>query len=405
MKYPKQLDSIFNKLNVYNIQPIIVGGYVRDQLLHRDSKDIDVELYGIDSLEKLEKILKEFGEVNSVGKSFGVCKLKFKGLEIDFSLPREDSKISSGHRGFSITTNSNLDFKTASSRRDFTINAIGFDVLKKELLDPFSGQEDIKKSLLKAVDLNKFGEDPLRVLRAVQFASRFQFQLDDALFKVCKKMVETELLEELPKERIFEEIKKLLLKSKTPSVGILLLKKLKSPLYFDAFYTMLDALDYLAQQEIKDKNLKLYLMLALLNYKLTQEQRDSFLNLLTDKKELRQEVERVVQHKDALSIKECDEYKLYKLAISVNIEKLLILLDAVTLGKEKEKIASLKEKAIKLHILHQKAKPLIQGKDLIKLGYKPSPKFTLLLDKIYDAQIRSEFKNNLEALAWIKINL
>ena len=406
MKYPKQLDLIFYKLHSQNIQPIIVGGYVRDQLLHRDSKDIDVELYGIDSLEKLEKILEEFGEVNSVGKSFGVCKLKFKGLEIDFSLPREDSKISSGHRGFSITTHSKLDFKTASSRRDFSINAIGFDVMKKELLDPFHGQEDIKKGLLRAVDTKKFAEDPLRVLRAIQFASRFGFELDDALMQLCQDMIQKKLLEELARERVFEEVKKLLLKSQKPSYGILLLKKLKLPLYFDAFHTMLDALDFLAKnREIKDEDTRLMLMLSALTYNLKKEQRENFFNQLTNKKELLKEIESLLQCKETFSIKKYGDYELYTLARRVNIENFLYLLDAVSLGKDKESIKRMKTRVIDLNILHNKAKPLFQGKDLIRLAYKPSSQFSLLLEKVYDAQMHSEFTSHEEAIKWARNNL
>ena len=130
--YPNELNIIFDKLNNYSIKPIIIGGYVRDFLLNKSSKDIDIELYGIASYEKLEKLLQEFGSVNSVGKSFGVCKLQFDDLDLDFSLPRIDSKINKGHKGFEIQTDETLDFITATSRRDFTINAIGYDVIEKK---------------------------------------------------------------------------------------------------------------------------------------------------------------------------------------------------------------------------------------------------------------------------------
>ena len=133
--YPKKLNIIFDKLLSNSIKPIIVGGFVRDFLLDLESKDIDIELYGINSFSKLEKILKEFGDVISVGKSFGVCKLKFNNLDLDFSLPRIDSKIDKGHKGFQIVIDSSLDFKTATSRRDFTINAIGYDVISKKILE------------------------------------------------------------------------------------------------------------------------------------------------------------------------------------------------------------------------------------------------------------------------------
>ncbi|MCD6173918.1 MAG: CCA tRNA nucleotidyltransferase, partial [Sulfurimonas sp.] len=217
-EYPNYLQIIFDKLNENKIKPIIVGGYIRDYLLNISSKDIDIELYGINSFEQLEKILEEFGEVNSVGKSFGVCKLSLKNQEIDFSLPRIDNKISSGHRGFDIIINQNLDFKTASSRRDFTINAIGYDVISKKILDPFNGLSDLKNKTLKAVNIEKFIQDPLRVFRAVGFYSRFKLNIDKKLFKICKKMCDDNVLDELPQERIFNEIKKIILKSPKPSI-------------------------------------------------------------------------------------------------------------------------------------------------------------------------------------------
>jgi tRNA nucleotidyltransferase (CCA-adding enzyme) len=212
--YPSKLDTIFDKLKSHGIRPIIVGGYIRDYLVDIESKDIDIELYGISSFTKLQNILKEFGSVNVVGKSFGVCKLYFEEYDLDFSFPRSDNKVKSGHRGFEITIDTTLDFKTATSRRDFTMNSVGYDVVERKILDPFGGLDDFKNKTLKALNLESFGEDPLRFLRAVQFATRFELKIENDLFSICKDMVTNGLLEELPKERIFEEIKKLLLYAK-----------------------------------------------------------------------------------------------------------------------------------------------------------------------------------------------
>ena len=211
--YPNKLNIIFNKLYLFGIKPIIVGGYLRDKILDLDSKDIDIELYGLDSLDILETILQEFGEVHTVGKSFGVCKLDFDDLEIDFSLPRSDSKISKGHKGFSVITDKSLDFKSAASRRDFTINAMGYDVKEKKLLDPYGGQKDLHNKILRAVDIDKFAEDPLRILRGIQFSSRFNFVLDELLLRLFHKLINKNILEELPRERIYEELKKMFLKN------------------------------------------------------------------------------------------------------------------------------------------------------------------------------------------------
>ncbi len=226
IEYPNKLDIIFDKLNNYNAKPIIVGGFVRDSLLNIKSKDIDIEVYNLTSYKKLEKILQEFGNINLVGKSFGICKLDLDDLDLDFSLPRKDNKVSSGHRGFSVDIDSSLSFKQAASRRDFTINAMGYDPVKKKLLDPFNGKNDLEKKLLKAVDLEKFGEDPLRVLRGVVFCARFEFEMSDELKKLCSKMIKDKKLDELPTQRIFEEIKKVLTKAKKPSICFNLLKEL-----------------------------------------------------------------------------------------------------------------------------------------------------------------------------------
>ena len=411
--YPNKLNIIFEKLDKFNIKPIIVGGYIRDKLLNLDSKDIDIELYGINSLQSLETILEEFGDVNSVGKSFGVCKLQFEELEIDFSLPRTDSKISEGHRGFKITTDSSLNFKTASSRRDFTINAMGYDVKEKKFLDPFNGKNDIKSTLLKAVDILKFDEDPLRVLRAVQFASRFNFTLNQELFLKCREMIQNGVLDELPKERIFAEIQKLLLKSKKPSLGLSLLKELGFFTYFKElaslseteFNRLLERIDYLAKLKIENRDRKLALFLTLISSDLSEEKCLAFLDLLTGKKELLSEVISMHKHQDVLALKSLEDYDLYRLAMFVNIESFIYFYEALHLGKGIQTINRLRVRAKELGIFNHKAEALLKGRDLIALGLKPSTLFSKLLNKAYEAQINSQFTSYKEAIKWLEEEL
>ncbi|MEA2074071.1 MAG: CCA tRNA nucleotidyltransferase [Campylobacterota bacterium] len=406
--YPNNLNIIFDKLDKFSIKPIIIGGYIRDKILNLDSKDIDIELYGIDSLLKLESILEEFGDVNSVGKSFGVCKLKVDDLDIDFSLPRTDSKVSQGHRGFSIQTDTTLDFKTATSRRDFTINAIGYDVIEKKILDPFDGREDLKNRVLKAVDILKFEEDPLRVLRAVQFAARFHFSLDEKLFIKCEDMIKRDCLNELAKERIFEEIAKLLLKSKKPSLGILLLKNLSGFLYFKEFSLLttkefeqtLLCLDYQASVSFDKK--KITTMLCLLTYYHSKTDMLAFLKRLSDKKELTNELMLLKENQNSLDIYKSSDYDLYKLASNVDLELYLSILNAVTLAKKRDQILKLKKRARDLGILNTKAEELLKGRDLIKLGLKPSKEFSHLLKEAYEAQILGRFTTYEEATLWLK---
>ncbi len=409
MNYPSQLQPIFNTLLEQNIKPIIVGGFVRDSLLEIESKDIDIELYNLASLDSLEKILAEFGDVNSVGKSFGVCKLTLKDLDIDFSLPRRDSKISKGHAGFKITTDSSLDFPTATSRRDFTMNAIGYDVSTHKLLDPFNGIDATKSKLISAVDLSKFDEDPLRVLRAIQFASRFEFHLDDALFEKCKTMLQNSVLEELPKERIFEEIKKLLLKSKKPSIGFKLLQELGGFTYFkelaslsdEAFALTLKRLDYLASLDTKGK--RLALMLSLLTQPLQLQERTTFLQRFTNKKELLQEV--LLFTTIRVDVNNFSDYDIYLLATQVTIKTFLYYLEALSLGSDQKQVEKIKQRAIELNVLEKKAPALLLGRDLISLGLKPSEKFSTILHDAYLAQINALFHTKDEAIEWVKKNL
>ena len=192
---------------------LVVGGWVRDQLLGRPSKDIDIEVYGVDA-ERLRSVLLTFGKVNTVGESFTV----FKVADLDVSLPRRESKVAPGHRGFEVTGDPRLSTREAARRRDFTINTISWDPLTGEYEDPFNGRADLEAGVLRAVDPATFGEDSLRVLRAVQFAARFEFTLDPATADLCRAIP----LDDLPSERIWGELEKLLLVARRPSLGLAL---------------------------------------------------------------------------------------------------------------------------------------------------------------------------------------
>jgi tRNA nucleotidyltransferase (CCA-adding enzyme) len=192
---------------------LIVGGWVRDKLLDRPNKDVDVEVYGIPA-PRLREILEPIGTVNTVGESFTVYKVE----DVDVSLPRVESKIGRGHRAFAVTGDPNLPEKEAARRRDFTINAIAWDPLSEEFIDHHAGLRDLERGVLKAVDPKTFADDSLRVLRAIQFAARFEFQLDPATRELCKSI----RLDDLPSERIWGEFEKLLLQANKPSIGLAL---------------------------------------------------------------------------------------------------------------------------------------------------------------------------------------
>ncbi len=189
---------------------LIVGGWVRDRLLGIESKDIDVEVYGL-AADRLQAVLSGLGAVNRVGASFAVFKLG----PLDVSLPRTESKAGRGHRGFTVTGDPNLPLEEAARRRDFTVNAIAWDPLTREHLDPHRGGDDLAGKRLRMVDPATFGDDSLRVLRATQLAARLEFEVDDPTRAVCRGTA----LDDLPAERVWGEMEKLLLRAARPSLG------------------------------------------------------------------------------------------------------------------------------------------------------------------------------------------
>ena len=188
-----------------------VGGLVRDHILGRENKDVDIEIHGI-TPEKLEEILETFGEVTKTGMSFGVFGLK--KYEIDIAMPRKEKAVGRGHRDFEIDVDPFIGYEKAALRRDFTMNAMMEDVLTGEILDFFGGREDMKKHLIRHVNDVTYQEDALRVLRAAQFAARFQFEIADETRELSRTMS----LTDLAPERIFGELHKALLKAREPSI-------------------------------------------------------------------------------------------------------------------------------------------------------------------------------------------
>lgn len=192
---------------------LIVGGWVRDRLLGIGSKDIDIEVFGLEA-HALRALLERLGPVNTVGESFTVYKVR--GLDV--ALPRRESKVGRGHRGFEVTGDPAMSPAEAARRRDFTINAIAWDPLRDTYEDPCGGRDDLARRVLRAVDPSTFADDSLRVLRAVQFAARFDLALDAPTFALCRALP----LDDLPAERIWGEVEKLLLQAPRPSVGLAL---------------------------------------------------------------------------------------------------------------------------------------------------------------------------------------
>jgi tRNA nucleotidyltransferase (CCA-adding enzyme) len=222
IELPDGLQRLLGALREAGGKPYLVGGAVRDALVGRPFEDWDVEVFGLPP-ERLEPVLAGVARVDAVGQAFSVYKLSgLAGVAgaVDVSLPRRDSKTGPGHRGIQVSGDPSLPVVEAARRRDFTINAILLEPETGELVDPWGGQADLAARRLRAVDPATFGDDPLRALRGVQFAARFELAVDAATARLCAAMP----LAELPAERLFGEIEKLLLKARRPSLGLSLMK-------------------------------------------------------------------------------------------------------------------------------------------------------------------------------------
>ncbi len=449
MKLTGSTLRLCNTLIDSGARPIIVGGYVRDFFMHKESKDIDIEVYNISSLEVLKSNLESLGAVHEVGKSFGVLKLHIDGYDYDISLPRTEIKTAKGHKGFHIQTNGYLDFITAAKRRDFTMNAIGYDVVTSSIIDPYRGQEDIAKKTIRHVSDDSFIEDPLRVLRAVQFAARFNFKLNANTLKLCQNMVKKDMLAELPKERLFEEYKKLLLKANRPSLGFELLdrlgalfpelKALQGVVQDEAYHPEGDVWTHTmmsldAMSELKTGNDKrdLVLLLAVLCHDLAKvqttqiidgkvraighenilEPTNLLLNRLSDEKGLYDAVGSLVKTHlmpSQLYKQDSKDSAIRRLSTRVNIEDLVILAKADHFGRTTEEANKksypagewLLTKAQELKVHREKPKTLLQGRDLITRGMQAGKEFKTILDDAYEAQLEGEFTNHKEALLWL----
>jgi len=456
MRLPNIIYTISKKLNEHNAKAIVVGGAVRDYFLELPIKDYDIEVYGLESLEVLEVILAQYGAVNLVGKSFGILKFTHNKEEYDFSFPRREEKIGVGHRGFDISIDGDMSFKEASVRRDFTINAMGYDVEMKLFLDPYGGENDIEHSLLRHIDDETFIEDPLRVYRAVQFSARFDYTLCDETFELCRSMVANGMLDELAKERVYVEFKKLLLKSSKPSIGFELMRELDILSYFpelkaiigvvqsekwhpegDVWIHTMMCVDAMTQLLGSNEKQNLRYMLAILCHDfgkatttLVDEEgniraigheeaglkpTEKFLYRLTNEHDFIASILPLVEH----HLKPSQFYKgkasdraFRRLATKVNLSELAVVAKADFLGRTTAESKSglylagkwFLDRAEQLSVSKKPLNSLVFGRDLIALGLTPSPLFKKILTHLYQRQLEGDIRTKEEAVAYIKLN-
>jgi tRNA nucleotidyltransferase (CCA-adding enzyme) len=217
IKFPEYVTNILAEIANAGGRALVVGGAVRDALLNKSPKDIDFEVYRI-SYEHLTQILQKYGKADLVGQSFGVIKFVGPdGADFDFSLPRTDSKAGVGHKDFNVQVSSDLSPQEAAARRDFTFNAISYDPLTGEIIDPYNGREDLQNKVMRHTS-EAFAEDPLRVLRGMQFAARYGFTIAPETAQLAKSIKDQ--YQHLPKERIEGEFKKLVQKGVKPGAAL-----------------------------------------------------------------------------------------------------------------------------------------------------------------------------------------
>jgi tRNA nucleotidyltransferase (CCA-adding enzyme) len=427
---------------------LIVGGWVRDRVMGRTSKDIDIEVYGVDAL-RLRQLLESLGRVDTVGESFQVYKVG----DIDVSLPRRESKSGRGHRAFEVTGDPAMSIAEAARRRDFTVNAIAWDPITEEYLDPFDGRGDIGRRLLRVVDRERFLDDSLRVLRAVQFAARLELRLDDEARELCRTIA----LDDLPAERVWGEIEKLLFAPR-PSIGFALAMDLdvvaklfpelqalagcpQEPEWHpegDVWVHTLQVIDQ-ARGRIDDlpRPSQIAVMLGAVCHdfgkpsttavidgrirSMAHEEQGvapalAFLDRLNvrsiDGYDVRQQVAGLVaQHlKPGAWFKVRDEVgdgAFRRLAHKVDLELLARLATADCLGRQPGRFDCsamdwFLERARSLGVEHRPPAPILLGRHLLELGLKPGPRVGEILKAVYEQQMDGSVVNLEQALVTAK---
>ena len=432
----------------------LVGGCVRDSLLGIPQKDFDLEVYGVD-YETLARQLSAYGRVDLVGKSFGVIKFTGQGGgQWDFSLPRRDSKMSTGHKGFHIEVDPAINPRAAASRRDFTINALAFDPRTGEYLDFFGGREDLKNRVLRHTSA-AFVEDPLRVLRGMQFAARFDLTPAPETVELCRSMVNT--FSELAVERVGMEWFKWAAMSKRPSAGLRFLQATGWLRHFPEIAALdgtpqdpewhpegdvfthtchcCDALVELPEWREADEVTRRVLTFAVLAHDFAKPQTtheaerdgrmriispgheeqggpmaESFLTRINAPNEVTWRVVPLVQHHLA-HLQTLSDRSVRRLANALKpatIAELCTVMTADHFGRPPkprivpEGVVQLQLKSEELRLRDAAPKPILQGRHLIERGMQPGKHFGALLDEAFEAQLEGKFADVDGALKWLE---
>ena len=417
---PGRLLSIAGDIRSAGGRAFLVGGWVRDALLGKDCRDYDIEVYDL-TQDELVPILKKYGRTNLVGKAFGVIHLAMKGLSLDFSFPRTESKVGYGHRGFVVHTDEKLSFKEAALRRDFTINAMGMELPELTLCDPYGGIDDLKKGLLRHVG-PAFVEDSLRILRGVQFASRFALTLSPETVELCRTLT----LADLSVERLFEEFKKWLLKPGKPSLGLRAFLDIRLNEFFPEVFPLRESWENLGEMLDNMENARRALVAEGNALSESQSMEFAFASFLCGNPETSLKfLERITNESHLLkniplllgAYSELplgivsDVPSLRRLAVKLDGLKLLCLLVKATPRKfyaaagDAEFPEKLWQAAADFDLLDIAPQPYLTGKMLMELGVKPGKQMGEIIKQSFELQLDGKIKNAEDAIAWAKARI
>lgn len=424
-----------------------VGGFVRDRLLGRDNKDIDIEVHGV-TPDELGEILDALGHKTQMGADFGIFGLR--GYDLDIAMPRKEEATGRGHRDFRVYVDPFLGTEKAAKRRDFTMNALMEDVQTGEIVDHFGGIEDAKNGIIRHVNAETFVEDPLRVLRAAQFAARFGFKVADETTELAKTMD----LTALARERILGELEKAMLKAEHPSVFFEEMRRMEQltpwfsevgqligvrqdPRYHpegDVWTHTMLVLDLAAALKTQTEN-PLGFMLAALTHDfgkvLTTEEIDGRIRSLKHETEglpmIRIFLQRITSETKLIKyVLNLDELHMkpnimaaqrsHKKATNhmfdqaVDPQALVLLARADRRGKAQEVQDEETEVFLEERLLYFRetmAKPFVMGADLVKAGMKPGPEFSDILAYAHKLRLAGIEKETAlkQTLAYARIRL
>lgn len=459
IQLPAALQTAIERLNEAKAKCRIVGGSVRDALLNHSPKDFDIEVYGL-PLEEIAAILSPLGKTDTVGKSFCVVKLWSHGDEYDFAIPRRESKTGTGHRGFEIEGDAFMSEEEAISRRDFTLNALLYDPIEKEIVDYCGGMADLESKILRHVS-PAFAEDPLRVLRAMQFAARFDLQLHPQTAELCRSMKPE--FWSLAKERIWGEWQKWSAQSRFPARGLQALQESGWLSFFPELYSLVELpqdpewhpegsvwthTGECTKALLRETNWtslapdeRSPLLFAVLCHDLGKARctryaekkgilrwvspghdqasgwlAKQFLNRIGAPLQLVEKVSRLVRSHHFLNsgngnLNLPNDNSIRRLARRLEpatINQLIYVLISDHRGRpplvseaQCQRIEQFRIKVEQLSLKDESPKPIILGRHLIALGQSPGPHFKTLLDAAFEAQLDGAFNNEEDGLTWL----